>query len=396
MTRIAVVHPDFSFTRIGGEEVICMNVLETLQNDHCLVLFTFTPADITDLNKFANTDVDTDNVTVVCQNIWRHLPTLASFANRLSGDHFGLQRPLLVAAFNRAMNRRGDEFDYVISTSNEMRFSTPSMQYIHFPRYNLSRLDHEIGIHGAISTVYDRFCAALAGINVQTLRDATLLTNSEWTAGVISSIYGVEPDVLYPPIDTDAFADERPWEERESGFVSIGRLTPAKNILDNIEVVRRLYERGHDVHLHLVGPTATDHEGYEQTLQDKADEHGFVHLEGRIPREEKIDLICSHRYGLHGKKYEHFGIAVAELVAGGTLPFVRNYSGQREVVSEQDALLYDTSNEAVSKIEQVLNNPSRQQELRDRLPDIEATFGQARFQRRIQELVVSDLAETTA
>lgn len=396
MPRIAVVHPDFSFTKIGGEEVICMNIIESLQNDHDIVLFTFTHPELIDLNEFANTDVETEDVTVVCPDHGQHLPAVASVVNRFSGGRLGLQRPLLVSVFNRAVNRFENGFDYVISTSNEMRFATPSMQYIHFPRYNLSRLDAEIGIHGAISTVYDRFCAALAGINVQTLRDATLLTNSEWTAGVISSIYGVEPDVLYPPIDTDAFADERPWEERESGFVSIGRLTPAKNILDNIEVVRRLYERGHDVHLHLVGPTATDHKGYEQTLQDKANEHGFVHLEGRIPREEMIDLICSHRYGLHGKKYEHFGIAVAELVAGGTLPFVRNNSGQREVVSEQDALLFDTPNDAVSTIEQVLNNPSRQQELRNRLPDIEATFGQARFQQRIRELVASDLAETTA
>lgn len=391
MSKIALVHPDFSFTRIGGEEVICMNILEALQNDHELTLFSFTPPDLADLNEFANTDVDIENITFSSPDFWRQLPAVVSFANRLSGSRLGLQRPLLVAAFNRAMHRREDEFDYLISTSNEMSFTTPSLQYIHFPRYNLACLDREIGVSGTISTAYDRFCAGVAGLDTDALCDVTLLTNSEWTAGVIDAIYGVHPEVLYPPIDTDAFANGQPWEKRESGFISIGRLTPAKNVLNNVEIVRRLRDRGYDVHLHLVGPTATDHEDYRRTLQERSDAYDFVHLEGRIPRQAMVELICSHRYGLHGKKYEHFGIAVAELVAGGALPFVPDNSGQREVVGEQTALLYDGIDDAVDKITRVLDDPERQQTLQTGLPDPGATFGQKRFQQRIRDLVAADV-----
>jgi glycosyltransferase involved in cell wall biosynthesis len=392
-SNIAIVHPDFSLTKIGGEEVICMHVLEALQDDHDLTLFSLTPPNLADLDEFADTDVATDDPPVVSLTATRQLPAAASFANRLSGGRLGLQRPLLVGAFNRLVNRREDEFDYVISTSNEMRFDTPSMQYIHFPRYNLSRLDEEIGIHGPVSTLYDRACAAIAGVDEHTLSDVTLLANSRWTAGVVESVYGTGPEVVYPPLNTDAFDRHVPWAERESGFVSIGRLTPAKNVLTNVDIVRRLHERGHDVHLHLVGPTATDHEDYRRKLERTAAEHDFVHLDGRLDREAMIDLIGSHRYGLHGKKYEHFGIAVAELVAGGTIPFIRNASGQREVVGEQEAVMYDTADEAVTKIERVLENPDRQRRIRRRLPEVEERFGRERFKNTIRELVEADLNE---
>jgi len=393
MARIAVVHPDFDFTKIGGEEVICMHVLEALQDHHDLSLFTFASPELKELNEFASTEVDTDGVTVSRLGSVSSLTQAASTANRMSGGGLGLQRPLLIAAFNRLLTRRLQSVDYAISTSNELTLPDPSMQYIHFPRYNLSRITEEYGVSGPVSTAYDRFCATLGGITPGAVRGSTLLTNSNWTADVVESIYGTRPRVVYPPLDTEAFGAGTPWEDRQSGFVSVGRLTPAKNVLRNVEIVRQLYDRGHDVHLHLVGPTATDHEHYRREIERKAAEHEFVHLDGRLDRDEMIDTITSHRYGLHGKKYEHFGIAVAELVAGGTIPFIRNASGQREVVNEQEEIMYDTVEDAVEKIERVLESADEQRRIRDDLPDVERQFGRARFKNTVQDLIEEDLAE---
>lgn len=61
-----------------------MNVLEALQNEYDLTLFTFTPPDLADLNGFSNTGIDTGNISVVCPRVVRYPLGFTSAANRLS------------------------------------------------------------------------------------------------------------------------------------------------------------------------------------------------------------------------------------------------------------------------------------------------------------------------
>ncbi|ELY84389.1 group 1 glycosyl transferase [Natrinema gari JCM 14663] len=89
--------------------------------------------------------------------------------------------------------------------------------------------------------------------------------------------------------------------------------------------------------------------------------------------------------------HEHFGMAVGELAAGGTIPFVPNGGGQREIVHEREELLYESADEAVEKIDHVLSDPELRRELRDQLGDIEERFGRKRFKRTIRETVEQTL-----
>ncbi|MDS0474560.1 glycosyltransferase [Natrinema sp. 1APR25-10V2] len=151
-------------------------------------------------------------------------------------------------------------------------------------------------------------------------------------ANVVQDVYDVHPEVVHPPVDTEGF-DPRPWDEREDGFVTVGRLARYKNVAETIRIVDGVRERGHDVHHHVVGPSYDPE--YRRELEAMADARDYVTLEGELPREELVDLLCTHRYGLHGKRNEHFGMAVAKFVAAGAIPVIPDNGGQRDIVDRR-------------------------------------------------------------
>jgi hypothetical protein len=84
---------------------------------------------------------------------------------------------------------------------------------------------------------------------------------------------------------------------------------------------------------------------------------------------------------------EHFGMAVAELVRGGSIVFVPRGGGQREIIGGEDRLLYGTAAEAAEKITRVLSSPHLQSLLREHLVVRRELFSMERFTRQIQALV---------
>jgi glycosyltransferase involved in cell wall biosynthesis len=375
MADIAVFHPDLSSR--GGGEAVCMNVLNALEDEHAVTLYTLVRPDFESLNEYYRTDVSEVAVDHV-GSVGRLLATAGTVAARYADVTFGrLQSSVL----NRYLDRR--DHDLVVSTYNEFSFESRAIQYIHFPNFGVER-------SSAVYRAYDRLCDAIDGFERVEIRNSRLLANSAWTADVVEEIYDVRPEVMYPPVDTAGF-DRVTWEQREAGFVSIGRVEPSKHVLRNVKIVSRLRERGRDVHIHHVGPVA--HDRYARKVREAAKSRDYVHLEGAVPRQELVDLVCSHRYGLHGKEREHFGMAVAELAAGGALPFVHDSGGQREIVDRRSELLYNDVNEAVATLDGVLGDEDRQYRLRKTLPDVEARYGRERFRETIRTTVDQKLQQ---
>ena len=376
MARIAVAHTDLMAK--GGGEGVCMNVLEALQDDHEVTLLTLTPPDLTELNDYFRTDVG--DVAV------RRPPVVADFLDWLDDPRYNLRNALL----NRFVADEREAFDLVVGTDNELSVPGPLVQYIHTPRFARLVVSKRVGEDGFADHAYDRFCWKVGGFDPEEIRSSHLLTNAEWMADVVQDAHGARPRVVHPPVDTRGFED-RPWDEREPGFVTVGRLASYKNVLQNVEIVDRVRDRGHDVHLHVVGPGYDDE--YTRKVKEAAAEREYVSVEGELPREELVELVCDHRYGLHGKRHEHFGMAVAELVAGGALAFVPNNGGQREIVGSDD-LTYSTADEAVEKIDRALSNPESARDLRRSGAEIERRYGRERFQREVRAVVDEALPET--
>ncbi len=382
MAEIGVVHMDLMSK--GGGEAVGMNVLEALQDDHEVTLLTLTEPDFEELNAYFNTAVDP--VTV------RRAGRLAPAIN----DRYGLKYYVLQnALLGRYARRHADEFDLLVSTINELGLGPDAVQYVHFPfdwSVNLENRDHIFHPTVEEDSLYERVATRLGGVDRETLKGNVLLANSGWTADAVEEAYGVRPRVLHPPIDTSEF-DPEPWDDREDGIVTIGRIERSKRIRELIEITDGVRERGHDAHLHVVGPTVD--EAYRREIESLAADRDYVFLEGEVPRSRLVELACSHRYGIHGKKYEHFGMAVAELVAAGAVTFVPETGGQHAVVRDRPELLYGSIEEAIDGIAAVMDDPERQRDLRMSPTEIRRRFGRRRFRQEFVSIVDEALEAPT-
>jgi glycosyltransferase involved in cell wall biosynthesis len=372
MANIAVFHP--SLTSKGGGEMVCMNVLEAFQEDHDLTVITVEEPDWNVLNNYFDTNVQDVSVDRVSP-IGPFLSTAAR-ALSLSENQFWRIRSCILKRFWDP-----EPYDLIISTYNEFSFNMTAVQYIHFPNCGVPR-------RSFTNWIYMKLYEKIEDLNPEAARETRLIANSEWTADITSHFYGLRPDRIYPPVCTPEI-DKLEWSAQESGFVSVGRVEPTKNILRNIEIVYNLRQKGHDVHLHIVGPLSDPK--YSKQVQSLANELSFIYLEGELSRDNLFEVINSHRYGLHGKENEHFGMVVAEFIAGGSLPFVHNSGGQREIVNKREELMYNSIGDAVAVIDSVLDRELAGRQLRDELGDVESRFNKERFHRQIRTVIKNEL-----
>ena len=116
----------------------------------------------------------------------------------------------------------------------------------------------------------------------------------------------------------------------------------------NVSVRRR----GHAVRLTIAG--LDDSLVYDRVLRDLIARHAsWITLHRNVERAALLPLIARHRYGIHANPREPFGMAVAELAAGGCLVFTPNRGGVTEIVRDP-RLRFATTEEGVGKICRVL------------------------------------------
>lgn len=371
MSTLAVLHPDL--TMRGGAESVCLHTLAALEDAHDVTLFTITDPDIAELNEFYGVDVSNVDVRQVGPGLHRVHDTLD---NRL--------QVFQVSLFARLARRRVDTFDAVVSTKNEFTVGAPSVQYVHNPQFAGGSTDPGLHEPSTLRRTYIAACRRLAGFDPGALgRNTTLVTNSEWSAGIVERTYDIDARVVYPPVPT--VPDGLDWCDRESGFLTVGRVGPSKRLHRAIDLVTALRRRGHDVHLHIVGPTTDDE--YSAEIESRAADLSYVFVEGAVSRDTLVELMGRHRYGFHGREYEHFGIAVAEMVAAGMLPFVHDSGGPPEIVGGSQYLRYESEDDALQKMEAILSNAALAERVSEELPNVTERFGVDRFQREMAAIV---------
>jgi glycosyltransferase involved in cell wall biosynthesis len=206
-------------------------------------------------------------------------------------------------------------------------------------------------------------CDGVARVHSDVWKQNLTLANSHWSAQRLLKKYGIASQVVYPPVAIDF--PLVPFSERDCGFVCLGRVSPEKCVHSVIAILQKVRERGHDVHLHILG--GIDDSDYGRKVRSLAEQASeWVHLEGWVQGEHKIKLLTTHRFGIHARPNEPFGIAVAEMVQAGCLVFVPNEGGQVEIVN-QPALAFADEAEAVEKIHAVLSDQAMQAKLLDGL-----------------------------
>jgi len=359
---------------------VALWTLAALKDDYEVSLITSGRVDIQRLNEFYGTSLAPEEFSV----LQVPLP-------------FGLRKTTKFAALRgrfiqRYCQRVASSFDLMISAYNPVDFGVPGIQFIADFSFDdgirreldgtgrgLSRL-----VYGAnpLRRLYLRLCSAISPVGPERWSGNLTVANSEWSRRIMDERFGVKARTVYPPVLGDF--PQVGFAERENGFVCVGRLVPEKRIDVVIEVLRLVRQRGHDVHLHILGGGDT---AYVKSLQGlQAQNRDWVSLEGWVGGEQKARLITNHRFGISGRKDEPFGIAVAEMVKAGCIVFVPNGGGQVETV-DHASLVFDDDNEAVDKICRVLEDTSLQNDLTAHLAQGMDRFSVEAFQEGIRQTV---------
>jgi glycosyltransferase involved in cell wall biosynthesis len=206
----------------------------------------------------------------------------------------------------------------------------------------------------------------------------TVLANSEYTRGWVHKLWGVDADVLYPPIQVERL---HPSRARERTILTIGRffapgLGHAKRQYEMVQMFGHLVRAGKldGWTLHVVGGCEDSQLPYLEKVTAAA--AGLpVQLHPNAPRSvvEQLASTASIFWSATGFgededkapwASEHFGMTTAEAMAGGCVPVVIDRAGQREIVREGvDGFRWATPAELGERTRQVATD----EELRARL-----------------------------
>ncbi|MBW2072286.1 MAG: glycosyltransferase family 4 protein [Deltaproteobacteria bacterium] len=370
--KVALGHPGLGY---GGSEARVMWGIEALKDSYEVSLITTGEVDLARLNQYYGTNVQPHEITVL------RVP-LPSFILKMAGGD-----ALRGALYGRFCRKVANQFDVLISTYNFCDFGVPAIHCLADFSWNeeiRTRSDpipmglrgvfhrHSIIRKGYLALV--KTLASPSGRNLLSGEDL-LLANSTWSAGIMKKKYGVDIEVLYPPV-FDGFP-EVPPDRKTWGFVCIGRISSEKRIEQILEILERVRRRGQNIHLHVIGKI--DGTPYARKILRLSQEYGdWVFFEGTKFGENKAKILAWHRFGIHARKNEPFGISVAEMLKAGCITFVPKEGGQAEITNHP-LLLYDSVEDAVKKIEAVLRQPDLQTELRDHLVRQSERFSTNRF-----------------
>ena len=363
-----------------------MALLDALQDRHRATLVTGAPFEVERLNRACHTSVDPQKIAVMTA------PMPKILARATGGD------ALRAAFFGRFVRRVAKDFDLCVSAYNFADFGRPGIQFVaDFSWDDAMRRSFDPaspGLRGAVQrpglvrSAYLGFCAVAAGRPMAPVhrRGDVVVANSHWTADLLKQHHGLVGPVIYPPVHTPPVGGG----ERSPDFVMLGRIAPDKRILEAIDILARVRERGHRFDFHVVGRLGAD--AYGRQVAEKARQAGdWVRLTGGLYGDEKFEFLSRHGFALHVRKREAFGIAVAEMVKAGLLPFVPGASAPAEIVGDE-RLCFEDADKAVAVIDAMLRRPGEIAVIRAELTKRGAMFSRQAFAKKALELIEECLA----
>jgi glycosyltransferase involved in cell wall biosynthesis len=366
----------------GGGNIVAAWAIEALAGDHDVTVVTSHPFSAERVDRFAGTSLVRATYRVRLGPVWlRFLLDISPAPLAL------LRRGVLM----REMARLAPAFDVVLSIDNEIDVGRRAVQYVHFPWLFWPRPEEDMRWYHLAPLLcgYYRLVNRLHPVDRARVAANLTLVNSDWTGRKFRETYGEGSIVTVPPPAPARFP-EVPWEARASRFVVLGRIAPEKELEKIVGIVEGVRALGHDVQLLLVG--TRERRGSARRYADRIlalarRRTSWMEIRLDVTREELARLVASSRWGLHGMAEEHFGIAVAEMVSAGCVPFVPDEGGPVEIVGALPELRYRSASDAIAKIDLVLRDTDLCARLRRSLAERASLFSPERFMNAIREAV---------
>jgi len=362
----------------GGGNLVACWMLEALRDEHQLSVLTWCPPEIDECNRFYGTTLRSDDFELqLAPQVARRLIDLVPLPLRFLKD----------SLLYRHCKALGADYDLIIATNNEADLGRCGIQYVHFPRLELDRPFPDLRWYNSprsLASAYINACNRLARYSPQQMTANLTLTNSAWIARRVRALHGVATTVLYPPVP--GTFPSVPWEERDDGFVAIGRWSPEKRFGRIIDTIAAVRAAGRKVRLHIIGTPGPPQ--YTRAVRRRVAENAeWVSLHENLDRDALLQLVARQRYGIHFMPDEHFGIAVAEMIRAGCIVFVPNDGGPAEIVAQHEPLLFASPAEATKKILAVLTDENLSASLRAHLAQRAQLFSCDTFVAQLRDIV---------
>ena len=364
----------------GGGNGVAAWVLQALSGTHRVTVLSWQPVDVEPINRFFGTHLHaSDFDTLVVPPPWRVIP-----------DHLPVPATLIkLSLLMRYTRKVSAGFDVLFGVYNETDYGRRGIQYVHYPTYLRPRPEVDLRWYHPPQrglNIYYALADRIADFSLERMKRNVTLVNSDWTGEHVHRFLGIETQTLYPPVVDPA--PGLPWSERHNGFVTIGRISPEKEYERVMRILARVREHVPDLTLTIVGTWDRHARRYREQLLSLAKSLGsWIDFRHDLSRDEVRGLIATRRYGIHGMREEHFGMAPAELARAGCVVWVPRGGGQMEIVDHEAALMYASDDDAVAKIARTLTDPREQERLSKRLAASSERFSTANFMAQVRALV---------
>jgi glycosyltransferase involved in cell wall biosynthesis len=348
----------------GGRSGVAAWILEALRQDYAVTLLTSEPVDVSLLDRCFGTSLTGSDLQVRTM-----APVVRGFLG-LDPDLGSIQKH---AYLMRLCKRVRHQYDLVVGADNEGDFGPPAIQYIHWPflahLYPRVRSSCDLPLGQKLACLSKgeiRPWMLVGDYSFDRMKANHTLVNSDRTGRWVKSLYGIDSTTVHPP--APGIFPDIPWEKRQDGFVMMGRLDRPKRFDWCLKVLSVVRTRFPQVTMHVVGTSHDEAPDCPALLRSLVQANSsWATLHGDISRRDSAALVARQRYGMHAMKDEHFGMAVAEMLRAGCMPFVHNSGSLPEIVGHGGRLIYESEGDVAQKIMRVLRDPAAQEDMRQRL-----------------------------
>ncbi len=198
-----------------------------------------------------------------------------------------------------------------------------------------------------------------------------VVANSGYSREVIQGIYKHSRVVTdYLGVDTDMFSNKggdgirgKHHLDNKLALLSVGKLHPRKNLILQLEMIKRLSERNNQIHLLIVGNGQQ-----EEELLNMARNLGIsdnIIFAGSVI-EELPEYYSGSDIFIFTAKKEPYGLVVIEAMAAGKPVIVPDEGGPTEtVIDGQTGLIYEQGNidDLCQKVQSLIDNPEKRRQM---------------------------------
>jgi len=227
-------------------------------------------------------------------------------------------------------------------------------------------------------------------------RFQAVICNSKFTKQYIDKQYGVNSQVIYPPVDIERFSSSK----KKNSIVSVGRFSVNKKQKEMAQFFKKISLELPEWEFYLSGGLLDHDKEYFEEVKSIIKEDSVKLLPNisfeKIKRHYSEAKIYWHAVGFREDEkknpaaMEHFGISTVEAMAAGCVPIVLNGGGQKEIIEHgKNGFLWRNEKELIDYTLRIASDEGLRKKMSKEAVKRSEDFSKEKFCQRIDRLISS-------